>query len=285
MGNKSDFAETRDLFRSYTNYSKPLSFDEWNNLPRDHKAAVLYLQFYDQVTLAWIKLKSVYSVEADGVAEALQYLEKNVSKIEAEPKRFTPNYIYRVMYNCLYCLCRDPNRYKAAYENECSNVVRHGEDELDLFDTVASKNDEGSGMSISDRELFWKLIEDSDLDTKVVVAKLLGEDVIDDDKTPGMSYDEYQKRLHESWHIEIAFPGVKKYPEKCVTESDKLAYYNRKKREYEESRRQAYIKKGAPKARKTYSEDQMNSISEERFQEIVNNLRSLLGPFLEAYGM
>ena len=110
MNIKNDFYVTRDLFREYVRYTNPLSYSEWCNIPDDNKAAVLYLQFFDQITLAWYKMKSVYSVEADGVGEVLQYLQKNVDKIRNDEKRFTPAYIYKVCSNCLYCLCRDPNR-------------------------------------------------------------------------------------------------------------------------------------------------------------------------------
>lgn len=174
----SEFYTTRELFRSFTGYTHPLSFEDWQKSADDSKVAVLYCQFFDQITLAWYKLKSVYSTEEDGVSEVLQYLTKNVPLIMKDRKRFTPAYIYKVAYNCLYCLCRDPNRYKAAYENEMSNLVENGEDELDLFDTVASDRDEYEIHSKDQRrERFWQIIENEGDDAVVVVSKLLGEDL------------------------------------------------------------------------------------------------------------
>lgn len=170
------FYETKNLFQNFTKYTEPLSYSEWNDLPQDYKAAVLYLQYFDQITLAWYKLKSVYSLEEDGVSEVLQYLNKNVAKIEEDERRFTPAYIYRVSYNCLYCLCRDPNRYKRVYENECSNIVQSGEDELDLFDTVSVNDNPIDRHQVElNRDRFWALIEDMGQDTVSVVAQLLGE--------------------------------------------------------------------------------------------------------------
>lgn len=173
----NEFYTTRNLFIAYTNYTKPLSYDEWLKSADESKSAILYCQFFEQITLAWYKLKSVYSSESDGVSEVLQYLNKNVPLIEKDPKRFTPNYIYKVSYNCLYCLCRDPNRYKAAYENEISNLISSGEDELDLFDTVADEEDYDNFDKDARREQFWRIIESQGDDTVVVVAKLLKEDM------------------------------------------------------------------------------------------------------------
>ena len=47
------FTETKNLFAQYLEYDRPLDFDQWAQVADDQKAAVLYLQFYDQITLAW----------------------------------------------------------------------------------------------------------------------------------------------------------------------------------------------------------------------------------------
>lgn len=182
----NEFYNTRNLFVEYTGYTGPLSYEEWLAVPDDHKAAVLFCQFFDVITLAWYKAASVYSEEADGVAEVLQYLQKAVDggkkknpaiMIKGNPKRFTPNYIYRISYNCLYCLCRDPNQHKRRYENECSNIVMCGEDELDLFDTVVDINGDIELSDDARREKFWDIIESVGDDAVTVVCKLLGEDL------------------------------------------------------------------------------------------------------------
>lgn len=248
---KSSFYATRDLFLSHTGYTHPLSYDEWLATPDDHKAAVLYLQFFDQITLAWYKLRSVYSDEADGVSEVLQYINKNVDKIKSDKKRFTANYMYRVFYNCLYCLCRDPNRYKRAYENEVSNIVGYGEDELDLFDTVQDNIDDDKYFGANDRtrEAFWRIIEDMDLDTQTVVAKLLGGDVKVSSKGKTYTQETWQAKLHESWNI-----------------ADK-------------AERKKFIDRKAPKGHDCYTDDDFMKITAERENEIIAELRIKLAPF------
>jgi len=248
----NDFYTTKKLFSEYLGYVKPLSFSEWMALPSDKKAAVLYVQFFDQVSLAWYKTQSSYSVAADGVAETLQYLQKNVSKIEADEKRFTPGYIYRVCYNCLFCLCRDPNRYKAAYENECSNIIGYGEDELDLFDTVSDDNDRYEQYEKeSIRERFWTVIEslsEEYPEVHEVVAKLLGGDVRVDSKKTVYTSKQYQKDLHESWKLP-------------------------------KSEQKAFMDSRKPKGYSCYTEFQINKVSSDKVSEIVAELKIRLDSF------
>lgn len=177
MTSSNQFKETYNLFRGYINYSEEYLYDEWLNSPEEHKVAILYCQFYKEITLAWNKVVSVYSQDTDGVDEVVQYLMKNVDKIKNDSKRFRPQYIYTVAYNCLYCLCRDLNKKKKIYENECSNIVQHNDEELDLFDTVEACKETSVEGHISDneKERFWSLIEDMGQDTVIVVSKLLND--------------------------------------------------------------------------------------------------------------
>lgn len=164
------FSETRNLFISGTGYTRPLSYEEWLIVPQEHKAAVLFVQFYEQITLAWYKTKSFFVLEEDGVSTMLQYLVKNVPIIEKDPKRFKPSYIYKVAYNCLYCISHDIKRDIERFENEVSNIVYCGEDQLDLFDTVVSNSDIYDEIS---REEFWRVIENMGLKTQKVINHLL----------------------------------------------------------------------------------------------------------------
>ena len=127
----NEFVETRKLFQTIFNYdkTKPLTFDQWMEFPDDQKSAVLYLRFYDQITLAWDKTKSYYTLTADGVSTVLQYLEKNVPIIKANANKFNERYIYRVAYNCLYCICHDLIYPRLAYEHEVPEELSgHGDD-------------------------------------------------------------------------------------------------------------------------------------------------------------
>lgn len=137
----NEFNETRKLFIESIGYEQPLTYDLWMDIPADLKSAALFVEFYDQITLAWYKTKSFYTEDADGVSTMMQYLEKNVPVIEQDRERFSPAYIYRVAYNCLYCICHDIKRDRERYENETSNVVQSDGEELDLFDTVQEDSD------------------------------------------------------------------------------------------------------------------------------------------------
>ena len=157
-GKRSPFSETRAYLLNYIDYTSPLSFDEWVIVDDSSKAAVLYLQFYEQITLAWYKAKSNYGDENLGVSTILQYLEKNVPIIKGDPKRFTANYIYRVAYNCLYCICHDIQRDKQAYQNEISATMKDSEDkEINILLTIEDVSSDPE-KHIRQRE-FWKQVE------------------------------------------------------------------------------------------------------------------------------
>lgn len=169
----SPLRATYNSFKSFIGYSKPLSFDEWSALSDDSKAAALYVQFYDQISLAWYKTRSFYTPEEDGVSTCLQYLMKNVPVIAENPARFTASYVYRVAYNCMYCICHDIKKDRERFELECSNiVVSETGDELDLFDTIATDDDI---LIDKTKEKFWATIESIGDDALAVVSKLLGE--------------------------------------------------------------------------------------------------------------
>lgn len=167
------FSETRIMFAEAISYEKPLTFDQWMRLapvPRvsrkdgsvkyseDHRAAALFVQFYEQITLAWYKVRSYYTLEEDGVSTVIQYLQKNVPIIAANPKRFSPHYIYQVAFNCLYCICHDIQIDRERFARETSNIHLTDNGEVDLFDTVAESDVLESEIA---RKAFWKLIYDA----------------------------------------------------------------------------------------------------------------------------
>lgn len=152
---RNPFSETNNYFRTYLSYTKPYSYTEWLALSDEKKAAALYVQFYEQITLAWFKTKSYYAEDEVGVTTMLQYLMKNVPIIIKDSKRFSEKYIYRVAYNCLYCVCHDIKSDKERAEFCTSNVVGYGENELDLFDTVPDNADFQRQL---DYEEMWSII-------------------------------------------------------------------------------------------------------------------------------
>ena len=101
----------------------------------------------------------------------MQYLEKNITIIENDPRRFIPNYIYRVAYNCLYCICHDIKIDRIRWETEISNIQMHEGQEFDLFDTV--DNGDSDFLTSSEREYFWYIIESMGPEAAKVVNHIL----------------------------------------------------------------------------------------------------------------
>lgn len=149
-----EFYETRRIFKEYIHFQFPVTFDQWNTLPQDHKAAWLYVQYFNQIISAWYRSKSFYASEQEGVETICQYLLKNVPVIEKNPKRFTPSYIYRVAYNCLYCISHDRVGDRLRYELESSNVVPTSDGELDTFDLIEDERSNPDDYK-DDREDLW----------------------------------------------------------------------------------------------------------------------------------
>lgn len=167
----NQFRETRKLYINYLQYTKPLSYVEWVALPEDHKAAALFVQYFDQIELAWYKAKSFFTSEEDGVYTVMQYLVKNVDKIKNDPKRFSESYIYKIAYNCLYCICHDPITERIRWETTVSNIVPTAEGDLDLFDTTVSIHSE---VEIQyERNRFWDIINNLDPKARKVVNNIL----------------------------------------------------------------------------------------------------------------
>lgn len=296
---KSEFAITRDLFTAYTGYNKPLSFAEWLEVADDCKAAVLYCQFYEQITLAWYKLVSVYSSDADGVAEVLQYLQKNVQTIKDDPKRFSPSYIYKVAYNCLYCLCRDPNRYKAIYENEMSNLVPGPDgDYLDLFDTVANVNIFDDARVNEAKAAIWKLVDEeinrresiqpgSGKDFAIVVSELIGDrqdftgyyHSFDFKPADDVEYKVYKKSEETSLSNAVARAEAIKAKYGADLQSDIVATVKERngkqfvKLEYSVKEERTY--KGA----QNFTERECNSVDDEVRASIISVLEVMLQPY------
>lgn len=165
------FKETLNRYREFTNFTRNLTWIEWVSLrDTDLQVAVLYVQFYNEITLAWYKAKADFISDEEGVSCVLQYLLKNVPKIIEHEDRFTPNYIYRVAYNCMDCLRyvqRDINRSKI----ETTNVTYYDGEELDLCDLVPHHD-----LSYEEAQIkakFWAIIKDMGIETEKVVNYLL----------------------------------------------------------------------------------------------------------------
>lgn len=159
MSGSNQLAHTRNLFIGYLSYTKPLSYSEWLSLDDSDKAAALYVQFYEQITLAWFTAKKNYGDEDEAVETIMQYLEKNVPIIKNSPSRFTSNYMYRVAYNCLSCICYSRKFIEDRLKYEVSNI-QFGPDgnEYDIFEHHSNNSD----TTVNDylKEELWDTIEE-----------------------------------------------------------------------------------------------------------------------------
>lgn len=189
MATTSAFQDTLTMFRNHLGYTEPLSYEEWRELPHSKKAAVLFVQFYDEITLAWWKANTLSFIDSeDGVSTELQYLEKNVPILEAHPERFTSKYIYRVSYNCLYCICHDRKCDKDRYAYEMSNIVNHDGEHLDLFDTVPSGLSTEDSIDRSEfQKEFWDVVNSMGPKAEKVIRYLCSNNKADLKKTPSKS--------------------------------------------------------------------------------------------------
>ena len=190
MANLSTFYETRSNFIPFVfpkNDVRSLSYEEWINIPQDYKSAALFIEFFNEILLAWDKANAYDFIPApDGVSIVLQYLEKNVEKIKSNSKKYTPNYIYTVAYNCMYCICHDLKSVKGRWENETDRYVTTADGEFDLFETEASEG--GSAEDQADQadfqKRFWAAIEDAGLPAHKVLDFILSGDAKDLKKIP-----------------------------------------------------------------------------------------------------
>lgn len=205
----SAFSETRKMFINSTLYSEPLTYQQWMESPDCWKAALLFVQFYDQITLAWYKTKSFFAEEEDGVSTMMQYLIKNVPLIKANGSKFRESYIYQVAYNCLYCISHDIKREIERWEKETSNIVTYGDTELDLFDTVPFD-------ALSDkarmREAMWAKIEKLDPETQKVINYLINNDSLK--RTPARSKEFESDALRD---VTVSVSQIDAYIEKLQT--------------------------------------------------------------------
>ena len=179
----NQFYETKTMFENYTGCTANvrLPYEEWLRLHNPDKdgndsnskaAAALFVMFFDEITLAWNKSKADFIQDEDGIECVLQYLQKNVDIIRKNKSRYTPNYIYRVAYNCMDCL-RYVEREQFRSKLVSPNVVPTDNEDLDLYDTSPDSIDYDLELT---RKEFWSTIEGMDDRTAKVINHLLNGD-------------------------------------------------------------------------------------------------------------
>lgn len=135
----NQFKETLNLFKPALEGESYDSYWEWMLIPDKLKAAALYIQFYDQITLAWAKTMKPFIEEETAISTLMQYLIKNVDIIKENRKRYTPNYIYKIAFNAFYPLGRikrdieNWSHRRSCYDVDSENERLHNEfDEYDF---------------------------------------------------------------------------------------------------------------------------------------------------------
>lgn len=168
------FREAYIRFKNLSGYTEPVEWSQWASINDvDIQTAILYCQFYDQITLAWYKARAEFVPDEDGLSCVLQYIIKNVPRIQAEEAKFTPAYMYRIAYNCMDCLRyvqRDINRYTT----ETTNVVVYDGEELDLCDLVPHRDT--SYEDQVDKDRFWSIIASMGPEVEKVVNHLVNDE-------------------------------------------------------------------------------------------------------------
>lgn len=171
----SEFRDTRNLYLSAipSEFQFPLTYEAWLNADDEYKAVLLFVNFFNEIELAWYKERYSYVLEVDAVETVIEYLIKNVEKIKAEPKRFTPGYIYRVASNCIYCL-HEPQVAIDRNNLEVSNEVSVGDDVVNLFDLAPSEDDTYEVKQA--KEAIWDIIDRMDPKARKVINQLINPD-------------------------------------------------------------------------------------------------------------
>ena len=168
--NNYQFVQTRDMFCEYlTGYPKNPTFEEWNSADADDKACLLYVKFYQEITLAWYNAvvapknrpSAVYVSQEDGVSTVLQYLMKNVEKISQDSQRYTAEYVYTVCYKCLLSLCTtrgtDAQRAGCEYPYEFTEELPTGTMHLNVETLIPAEEEDFETQQV--REAIWNVIQ------------------------------------------------------------------------------------------------------------------------------
>jgi hypothetical protein len=170
-----EFKEAKERYESAIGKKAPITFEEWFTLPDSHKAAALFINFYNQITLAWTKAKADFVEDEDGLSTVMQYLMKNVPIIETNPNKYSETYIYRVAYNCMGCLRRskaDIARYKECVsEWHSKDSCYGGSDESSYFDFIGM--DELADKLHLAADILYDLYGELDRDEKAVINNIL----------------------------------------------------------------------------------------------------------------
>lgn len=140
------FFDTLVMFKKYLDNPAPYSYEQWRLFPEEQKTAALYVNFYNEIILAYRKNCSKYATEEDCVSRLCQYLNRNVPHIIREPNRYNEAYIYTVATNSINTLThstRVSKHTKFFYDNVFTEGYSTPDDRaLNIFDILPDENND-----------------------------------------------------------------------------------------------------------------------------------------------
>ena len=173
--NNYQFSQTYSMFCDALPYTKDISYNNWLSADDEYKAAMLYVNFYKEITLAWcnavVSRGIVFISQDDGVSTVLQYLMKNVPIIMAEPSRYTKEYIYRISYNCFSSLWATRGTEQQRCSVEIANEYTEGDVDVNLWDLVPSTDEDLETQQT--KEAIWNIIRHMGPKAEKVVNHLI----------------------------------------------------------------------------------------------------------------
>ena len=173
--NNYQFSQTYSMFCDYLPVFKDIPYSTWVSSDDEYKAAMLYTNFFKEITLAWcnavVSRGIVFITQEDGVSTVLQYLMKNVPLIKVEEDRYTKEYIYRVCYNCLLSLWTTRGAEQQRSSAEISNEYTEADVEVNLFDLVPSTDEDLETQQT--KEAIWNIIRHMGPKAEKVVNHLI----------------------------------------------------------------------------------------------------------------
>lgn len=200
---KSRFKEMLDTYAVVY----PITYNVWITLPDSVRSIALYVNFYDQIQLACMKVFATgsYVMHEDALTETMKALMKNTSILEKYPSRYTPQYIYKVVYNAVYSLLRI-KRDRDFMTTTVSYNADGCETTLDLVDVLAIDSDDLLRQWYADK--MWDEISKMDADTLKYVDYLLNGGYFGKKlaKKETIMQEELKKRLSEYCDVFLSRP-------------------------------------------------------------------------------
>ncbi|MBP5433751.1 hypothetical protein [Ruminococcus sp.] len=173
----NDFAETKRRFEAVTpDVEYPLSYAEWVKLPEKYKASALFVTFYPQIVSAAGRIPYGIISDMDLISSVEMVFLQKLEYIEADPKRYTPAYIYTMVYNAMLTTLRVNYQrtvfdqdfpYEIPSAKDPTHVVDIRELTPDNYDPVLSAAEEAIGEKMLE-------IEISNKDLRVAMRYAMG---------------------------------------------------------------------------------------------------------------